>query len=259
MCSRCVFLSDVHGNLEALVTVLEDIRERWPDLPICCLGDIVDYGPQPLECIALVREHCLWSIRGNHEQTLLDNTGLRKGPFTAWTLKQLTQCDMDWLQQLPLQHDGDEVVAAHAIPVGDTSTPGKAYCLTEAYLDPSAALVDHYLKMLADRFSASPKLRLAVFGHVHAPYVWPLGGGVIRSSSATYTHKVTGPTLVCVPSVGQPRDGDPRTGYAVVDGETVTLIRIPYDIERTVKEILNRKSPNPERMVKALRSGSPKH
>jgi predicted phosphodiesterase len=256
---RCVFIADVHANREALTTVLEDIRDRWAGLPIFFLGDILNYGPEPQECIALVREHCLWSIRGNHEQTLLDNTGARKGPFTSWTLDHLSKSDTDWLKQLPLQHDGDEFVAAHAIPVGDTSTPGKVYCLTEPYLCPPRKGVEYYLEMLADRFSANPKLRLAVFGHVHSPYIWPLGGGVIRSSSATYTHKVTGPTLVCVPSVGQPRDGDPRTGYAVVDGDTLSLIRIPYDIERTVNEILQRKSPNPERMVKALRSGSTKH
>ena len=73
-----VFITDVHGNLEALTVVLADIKSRYRGLPIMCLGDIVDYGPRPQECVGLVRKNCFATLMGNHEYNLMEGCRLEK-------------------------------------------------------------------------------------------------------------------------------------------------------------------------------------
>src|SRR3989344_4001223 len=103
---RIALISDVHANLEALEAVLTDIKKEGVD-KIYCLGDIVGYGPNPKECVALVRERCDIVVKGNHEVGLLDDSYARSNMSSAayeviqWTRVRLRFAEMAYLDDLP--------------------------------------------------------------------------------------------------------------------------------------------------------------
>ena len=118
-------ISDVHGNLEALRAVIEDIDRQQVD-SIYCLGDVVGYGPNPCECVKLVRERCSLVLLGNHDQgALFDPDGFNVGAERAirWTRGQLELHDRlprnsanqlaDFLGELPRTHSEGEIGRAH--------------------------------------------------------------------------------------------------------------------------------------------------
>ncbi len=227
-------ISDIHGNLEALNAVLEDIRKRDID-QIICLGDMVGYGPSPVECLNIARDFSV-SILGNHEEATLFRAGSRDFRVRAemaieWTKKQLFDRDQQSSEQSlkflhnlqETYHDGDEFYVH-----GSPRQPLRDYVYPKD--------IQNHRKM-GEIFSRVTKFCFC--GHTHLP-------GVFRDDG-TFTHPEDLPTgvyltgkekvMVNVGSVGQPRDGDRRSCYVTFDGDAVVFRRVEYNIEETVKKV----------------------
>ncbi len=228
-------LSDIHGNLEAFTAVLNDISKRGVD-SIWCLGDIVDYGPDPHECIELLRRQHYIAVPGNHDLAavgLVDTADFVPDAVISnrWTAGQLLPSDIDFLRSLPPVIEEGDFTFVHGSP-----------------RDP----IWEYLNS-ADRgrenlpFFKSP---FCLFGHTHKPVVFSGredNSCVTADFSEEADFSLEGGRLFLNPgSVGQPRDGDPRASYAVYDSETKTirLFRVPYDIASTQAKMLKKKLPS---------------
>jgi predicted phosphodiesterase len=231
-------ISDIHGNLEALQAVLADIDKQSVDA-IYCLGDIVGYGPNPRECLDLVRR-CQLVLLGNHDQgALFDPEGFNPPAERAifWTRAQLENGDdnlerrndrWNFLAERPRTHREDGLLFVH----GSARNPLNEYVFPE----------DVYNHRKMDRIFALVE-RNCFQGHTHVPGVFteslPEDLYQFRGPDELgYTYKFNGKkTLVNVGSVGQPRDGDWRACYVLLDGDKLTYRRLEYDIDTTVKKI----------------------
>ena len=218
---RHALLSDVHGNLEALDAVLADLATRGVE-DVACLGDFVGYGASPAECIARLRGRVAVALLGNHDEGVLrPETLVAFNPLAAeaarWTRDVLPAEPLAWLASLPLTADWHGARLVHASPVAPEAW---TYLVEAPDATPQFAGFD------------GP---LCFVGHTHAPVVFEQRDGraveVAREGRTTLRDGVR--CLVVVPSVGQPRDRDPRAGYAIWDEGTGTVefVRVPYDIE----------------------------
>jgi diadenosine tetraphosphatase ApaH/serine/threonine PP2A family protein phosphatase len=227
-------ISDIHGNLDALQTVLADIDRRGIK-DIICLGDVIGYGPNPIECIDLVRERCSVTLMGNHDFAVFYepynfNIGAEQASF--WTRKQF-EADPDdarrtarwrFLGQLPIREDRDNLMAVHASP----RRPINEYIFPDdIYTNPGK---------LAPMFERVPKL--CFVGHTHVPGVFLQGPDFYSPEEMDGRFELTSEkAIVNVGSVGQPRDRDPRSSYAIFDGSSIEFVRLAYDIEAVVKKV----------------------
>jgi predicted phosphodiesterase len=231
-------ISDIHSNLEGLTAVLDDI-EKHNVSEIYCLGDIVGYGPNPRECIDLVMK-CRVVLLGNHDQgAMFDPDGFNPPAERAifWTRSQLEaagenrqkkEARWDFLAERPRVHKEDGFLYVH----GSARNPLNEYVFPE----------DIYNQRKMDRIFALVE-KYCFQGHTHVPGVF------IESrpedlyqfhapDEIDYVHKLDArKTLVNVGSVGQPRDGDWRACYVLLDGNEVRYRRVEYDIDTTVKKI----------------------
>lgn len=222
---RILTISDIHANLVALNTVLEHAG-RFDR--IWCLGDVVGYGPEPNACIQRLREFNLLCLAGNHDWAVLGKLDLEEFNPDArraalWTREQLTPASLEWLSHLPerVPTELERFTLVHGSP---------RYPIWEYVLTPAVARVNF------DYFE-TPECLL---GHTHVPVVYKY---ITGEDTATAEPLVEGSPLalddarmiINPGSVGQPRDGDPRAAYAVLDTEhwTLTHFRVPYDIPAT--------------------------
>jgi diadenosine tetraphosphatase ApaH/serine/threonine PP2A family protein phosphatase len=232
---RYAVLSDIHGNLEALEIVLADVRRGRPDVCLC-LGDTVGYGPDPNECAGRIRGLAGPVIAGNHDLAAigaLDISVFTPLARTAieWTIGVVSEDTRRWLVTLPDRLVIDDFLAVHGSP----RAPFEEYILD---LPTSLAIFSEHA------FS------LCLVGHSHVPGTFvleadgtvsaralPVGESVPLARSSRY--------IVNVGSVGQPRDGDPRASYLLLDTETrtVTLRRLPYPIAATQAKMTARGLP----------------
>ncbi len=234
-------ISDVHGNLEALTAVIDDIRGQGVRT-ILNLGDTVGYGPDPAACIDLVDAACAVNLCGNHDYAVLfDAEGFnpiakKSIDFHRKILQPTPKIDdreeairrWIWLGDLEPMHEGKGFEAMHGSP---------RQPITE-YVLPSDPEMDA-LKV-ADVFSAMSQ-PVAFVGHTHFP-------GVLEESNESFLmlaalggrYRVSEGTraIVNVGSVGQPRDRDPRSCYVIFDGANALYRRVEYDVEKTVAKIL---------------------
>jgi diadenosine tetraphosphatase ApaH/serine/threonine PP2A family protein phosphatase len=228
-------ISDVHANLEALQAVLGDIGEAGIK-DIYCLGDIVGYGPNPNEVLDLVMECCKVVILGNHDEAArLGPVGFTPAAARAvwWTRSQLQDTKVSarlgekrwkYLANLPLTREEGDFLYVHASP----RDPVREYIFPEAINDPG--------KMwdIFQRFK-----RCCFVGHTHIPGIFTesrdyLAPGEIDDK---YPLKASRKILCNVGSVGQPRDGDWRACYVIVDAEAIHFRRIEYDIDKTIEKV----------------------
>jgi diadenosine tetraphosphatase ApaH/serine/threonine PP2A family protein phosphatase len=227
-------VSDIHGNLEAFTTVLEEIDRRGIQ-NIVCLGDIIGYGPNPMECIDLVIERCRATIMGNHDFAVFYepynfNAGAEQACF--WTRK-VFENDTDsprrarrwkFLGNLPVRLRTAEFVAVHASP----RRPINEYIFPDdIYTNPGKFV------SIFERFE-----RLCFVGHTHVPGVFLEGPDFYSPDELDYKFELTDEkAIINVGSVGQPRDRDPRSSFVVVTESYVEFVRLPYDVETTVKKV----------------------
>ncbi len=226
-------ISDVHSNLEALHNVLDDIRQQ-DVAEIYCLGDIVGYGPNPRECVDFAMK-CDVCLLGNHDQgALFDPEGFNSGAERAifWTRDQLERGDgnaaasqrrWDFLGELPRNHQETNLLFVH----GSARNPLNEYVFPE----------DIYNQRKLEKIFALVE-RYSFQGHTHVP-------GVFSHSCEFYTPEELNyefplgeeKVMVNVGSVGQPRDGDPRACYVVLEDEKLTFRRVEYPLEETIEKI----------------------
>lgn len=236
---KYLILSDIHANREALSAVLARVRRKRWDKAVF-LGDLVGYGANPNQTVDMVRAlKPLQAIRGNHDKVC---SGIEDGEMfnrvalqaAQWTRLRLTASNIKWLYSLP---EGPAIVdGAFAIAHG---TP----------IDEDAYIFGEIEALNVFRQTAFP---LCFFGHSHFPVVFGL------SPDAIHTVLTTSPTfrirlepgmryLVNPGSIGQPRDGSPLASFAMYDSDakTVTIYRVPYQVEKTQKKILDAGLPSP--------------
>jgi len=224
-------ISDLHANLEATEAVLADIRQQGIT-EVYCLGDIVGYGPNPCECIDLAMT-CKLCLLGNHDQAaLFDPEGFNAGAERAifWTRKMLESSTgpkaekrWDFLGELPRIHREPNLLFVH----GSARNPLNEYVFPE----------DIYNQRKMERiFSLVEKYCFQ--GHTHIPGVFTEDLSFLPPEEIEFKYEL-GPrkALINVGSVGQPRNGDSRSSYVVVDGNTVHFKRVEYNWEATRKKI----------------------
>jgi diadenosine tetraphosphatase ApaH/serine/threonine PP2A family protein phosphatase len=218
---RIAVVADVHANLEAFQAVLAhagDLDELWS------LGDIVGYGPDPGACITLLHTYPHIAIAGNHDYAATGVISTEDfNPFAAeaalWTSKQLSLEDQLWLSNLSAVHIEGEFTLAH----GSLNDPVWDYLVS---LDRARGHLQH---------QTTP---YGLVGHSHLPQVFTEGQTRLQQASLDNAEEVPlgSRRLIVNPgSVGQPRDGDPRASYCLLDTEKrrLTLHRVPYEIEVT--------------------------
>lgn len=227
--------SDVHSNLEALETALKHFKEEKVDAYLC-LGDIVGYGPNPNECIDLIKSlpH-LSCVAGNHDRAAIDKKQL--GWFNEfaqaallWTKRELQEDNKAYLNSLPEMVENSHFTLVHGSP-----------------RDP----IDEYLlggmqvKENLDHFTFTP----CFVGHSHLPIYFTLNSDktvTLKAFNNGEKVKVTAQVLVInVGSVGQPRDGDPRVSCGVYDtsNKILRLARLDYPFDKTQEKMRKAKLP----------------
>ena len=211
-------ISDIHGNLPALEAALKKLQELKVDI-IYCLGDTVGYGPFPNECVQLVRENCPVALKGNHDSGLLGETSIEdfnQHGLNAilWSQKQVSSQNREYLKGLPFTSVQNGITLAHSSP---NRPEAWTYVLT--------------LRAAKENFTAF-STNLCFIGHTHVPVI-------IGEDSSVNKYRAGGRFIINIGSVGQPRDGNPESAFAVYDttADSYSLLRVPYDIERTAKAI----------------------
>lgn len=227
-------ISDIHGNLEALSAVMADIDRRNIQ-HILCLGDVVGYGPNPIECLDLVQTRCRACLMGNHDFAVVYepfnfNPGAEQACF--WT-RQRFESDTDtqrkatrwrFLVNMPVRVRTNEFLAVHASP----RRPVNEYIFPDdIYTNPSKFV------SIFDRFD-----RLCFVGHSHVPGVFLEGPDFFSPDELDYRYEVTDEkAIINVGSVGQPRDRDPRASYVVVNDSLIEFVRLEYDVDAVVRKV----------------------
>lgn len=233
-------ISDVHGNLEALTAVLEDIDRQQVDA-IYCLGDVVGYGPNPCECVKLVRDRCSVVLLGNHDQgALFDPDGFNVGAERAirWTRAQLEHHDRlvrddsnrltDFIGELPRTHHEGDFLFVH----GSARRPLDEYVFPEDVYNPLK--MEHIFDLVG---------RYCFQGHTHIPGIFTTTPDFFPPTdqrSAQTEYRLTlpdGKAMVNCGSVGQPRDADPRACYVILEDDAVRFRRIEYPATVTCGKI----------------------
>lgn len=226
-------ISDIHSNLEGLEAVLEDISKQGIT-EIYCLGDIIGYGPNPCECIDLVMKMNV-CILGNHDQgALFDPEGFNSGAERAifWTREQLESGPgspaenarrWDFLGELPRNRRENGFMFVHGSPrnpLNEYVFPEDVY--NQRKMDKLFSLIEQYCFQ----------------GHTHVPGVFTQGGTFFSPEEISYQYRLPPEKMmVNVGSVGQPRDGDPRACYVVLEDDALWFRRVEYPLEKTRAKI----------------------
>lgn len=234
---RIAIISDLHSNLEALVAVLKDI-ERRRVTKIYCLGDLVGYGPNPNEVLDLARRNFELVIQGNHDHAVsykipkLFKEQAARGVY--WTRKrvkprpsrfaQQQKIRWDFLKRLPLTQEHGVWLMAHGTPASNLEYVYEDF---EAY-----QVFERHMK----------SHRVCFLGHTHLPgiFLQDRDGSVHEVEIEEGMRYKLGAerALVNVGSVGQPRDGDPRSCWVLARSDgTFSFNRVSYEIEKTADKI----------------------
>ena len=249
---RILILSDVHANLEALEACLAvaPAHDR-----VVNLGDVVGYGASPNEVVNQCRGLGEFFVRGNHDKAVSQLAGMEDfNPVAAeavrWTRKALTPANLEWLNSLPQgprQMDGvADLQFVHGSPLDE-----------DEYVITARDAVEPLL---------SSKVALTFFGHTHLQGSFALNGDQLDGMHPAYetvgkTESIDFPMqpalhyMINPGSVGQPRDGDWRAAFAVLDTESsiVTFCRAPYDLKTAQERILD--AGLPKRLATRLAAG----
>ena len=229
--------SDTHSNLAALVAALRQ-KEQLGAATTYCLGDTVGYGPNPRECLRLIRQHTVLSTLGNHDQAIATSEWSAFNPVAAraaaWTRLQLESAPdgdelLAYLRSSPRTLQMPDVRLVHASP----RDPVGEYIFEQDVWNSS------HMAALFGSFTEP----WCFIGHTHKPGVFLQGnnGAFTYQPSLCFPNGFVLPrasrAIVNVGSVGQPRDGDPRACFATFDGETVRGHRVPYSIANTQRRM----------------------
>ncbi len=233
---RCLVISDIHANLTAFEAVLEDAKGLFDK--IWCLGDMVGYGPNPNECVTLLRSFDHLCIAGNHDWAVLDKLDIDEfNPdarlATLWTREQLNNEVKSYLDELPTMLVEDN---SYTLVHGSPRHHVWEYILYPAIAQPNFKYFD------------TP---YCFVGHTHSPVVFqeaPLSDELCDAfiPDAEPIHLGQARLIINPGSVGQPRDGDARAAYGILDTEAKTFSykRVKYNISETQEKMKKQKFPS---------------
>ena len=230
---KYLILSDIHGNLEALEAVLLKLKAQSVEFDKCVvLGDLVGYGASPNEVTEKIREmEPVAAIRGNHDRVaagLSDGRTFNRVARNAalWTRKQFSDNNREYIAKLPRGpvEMGELFHLVHGSPWDE----------------------DYYIFNWKDALLAFQRSdrQFVLFGHTHVPVIWTLDGDELSGEEIPDDHhersfEKDARYLINPGSVGQPRDGNPKSSLAVLDTDKMNMqfFRIEYDIKSAQKKI----------------------
>ena len=232
-------ISDIHANLAALVAVLADIR-RQHILRIICLGDVFGYGPDPRECLTLVRRNCAVCLRGNHDlAVLMEPFGFNPRAHEAvlWTRKRIrarwfssSEVRSNWalLKSAPERYEEDGMLFVHGSPRDPVNEYVDEYDTEDIGFGPGYKIIE-----VMNSFE-----NICFAGHTHQPGVITADYKFYYPEEFNHEGVIDGRRIfVNAGSVGQPRDTDPRAKYLIVRGGRILFRQVPYDIKETADKI----------------------
>lgn len=244
MNKKFAILADIHSNIDALRSVVEDARSKGVT-DFICVGDIVGYNAQPLECVNLIRELNCFAVRGNHDHYCahdesLDDFHPMAASVVAWTRREMARDPdaMNWLKNLPL----------HAFHLGIT--------LVHSTLDMPERWGYVFDAIEAEAHFFYQNTQICFHGHTHVPAIFEKHGlHVDRYDPQTINIGLGRKYFINTGSVGQPRDNDPRASYCTYDTSQreIEFHRVEYDIEATQEKI--RSAGLPERLAQRISLG----
>jgi predicted phosphodiesterase len=223
---RIALFGDIHANLEALEAVLADAATHGVT-DYVCMGDIVGYNADPVACLERVRAMEIPTIKGNHDEDaagnhLLDSMNPVAAAALQWTRGQLSDEHRLWLRRLRMVRQVSDFTVVH-------STLDQPSCWN----------------YVTNRFDAMANFsyqftQVCFHGHTHVPRVYVKADKVQEVPAESVAIEPGSKYFINVGSVGQPRDGDPRSCYAIydIDHQVVVFRRIDYDLPTTQRKIL---------------------
>ena len=235
---KYLVLADVHSNLEALEACLKEAKNQYSR--ILCLGDVVGYGASPNECTELLRKKDAICLMGNHDAAAVgllrkDWFNEEAGRAVEWTAGVLTKENKTFLGELPEFFSCQYLFAVHGSPMDPLM----------GYMD--GKIAERSLKLVVED--------IVLCGHTHVPFKFEEGKGA-KTLPGNSKIEFSGKRMVLsMPSVGQPRDRNPRAGHAILDFENriIEIKRTPYTIEKASEKILG--AGLPEFLAKRLQKG----
>lgn len=227
---KIAVISDIHSNLEALKTALSFLQTQNIS-HIICLGDVVGYGPRPNECIESVKKYCTQCLMGNHDHAVLGLTDIYyfnqyAKETVLWTQRKLSVYNKGFLENLSFTYETDEALFVHSTPVDPEEWH---YIFSEYEARQNLNQIPH---------------RLVFVGHSHIPVVFSYNkGSFVESRIQLDLEKDR--YIINVGSIGQPRDGDPRSCFVIYDDQqkSIEYIRLEYPVKKTYQEIIDNKLP----------------
>ena len=238
---RTAIFGDIHANLEALDAVMSDSVTQDVNNYVC-LGDIVGYNADPVECLKRIRNMACPTVKGNHDLDASEDHSLENmNPVAAealnWTREQLDDDQRLWLKKLRMVRQVSDFTIVHST------------------LDQPI-----HWNYVTNRFDAMSNFsyqftQLCFHGHTHVPRVYVKSDKVREVPAESVEIEPNAKYFINVGSVGQPRDGDPRASYAIYDHETKLVLfrRIEYDIATTQRKIIE--AGLPEMLAERLEEG----
>ncbi len=220
--SNIAFISDIHGNLDALDAVLADIHARGMER-VFCLGDLVGYGPWPGEVIGRIRADNIPTIMGNYDEAVGFTLPVCGCHINDRRAKALSQHALKWAVDHTTAQDRAYL---RALPESlSIEVAGVSFLLNHASMD---SITEYVYQIDAERMreiAAQTAEDVYVYGHTHFPFHEAVGGKHIINAG----------------SVGRPKDGDNRAGYvaAHIENGTVStqMIRVGYDVNQVVADM----------------------
>lgn len=230
---KIAIISDVHANLDALEAVLKHIAASGPVDAIYHGGDVVGYGPDPVDCVNRIKSDCTASIAGNHDLGLLGLTDMETfNPIAVsaieWTRQNMDEESMEYLRTLPMSYkvEAPDMLLVHSSP----HEPEKW---------------EYVMSVLAmQKALEACSERICVVGHSHMPFVTELDAEGRLSPHGKGPGKMPfndgSRYLINAGSVGQSRDQDIRAAYVMIDDASVEVVRVAYDVESVALRMLER-------------------
>ncbi|MGA8797255.1 MAG: metallophosphoesterase family protein [Candidatus Cybelea sp.] len=223
---RYAIMSDVHANLESLERALAATE---PSDALVSLGDVVGYGPDPNECVAILRDRCRHAVLGNHDLAALENFGVESFNSVArsaivWTQSVLDEPSRAWLNALPYELRFPDFLLVHGAPVRYFDYVLDKAAAAEAFERTDAPLVFIGHTHIAEYWTCDEE---GAIGHKHMQH----GGELVLEAGKRY--------IVDVGSVGQPRDLNPDPSFVLYDSEQrrVEWIRYSYAIDQVARKM----------------------
>jgi len=233
---RVAVVSDIHGNLRAFQAVLADLRQVAPDLVVHG-GDLAAGGAHPADIIDQLRSLGWPGVRGNTDEMLWSRESLAEYAAAnpqierllamvqetiPATLLSIGEERLRWLEGLPSLYSKEGFSLVHASP-------------DDLWRAPLPNASDDELRSTYGSLGAP----MVVYGHIHQPYIRRLQGMTIANTG----------------SVSQSYDGDRRASYLIMDGESIAIRRVEYDVESEAKELLRSALPHAEWLARILLAG----